>query len=143
LRAFGGALIVLAPGILNAPSLDNAKLVGVAALVASVAAGIRAVQAYIPALTVAKYLGPLGVYVDSFLRAFLGSLVIMLPGALDAPNLHTGTGLATAALIGAFTAGIRALQGMLTSGESPAPQLGLAEPSYPHEHVAGTAAPPA
>lgn len=143
LRAFGAALIVLAPGILAAPSLHNAELLGAAALLASVAAGIRAIQAYIPALTVAKYLGPLGVYVDSFLRAFLGSLAILLPGALGAPDIHTGTGLATAALIGAFAAGIRALQGMLTSGESPLPQHGLAEPKYPHEHVTGTPPPPA
>lgn len=141
LRAFGAALIVLIPGILAAPSLHNATLIAAAALLASVAGGIRAIQAYIPALTVARYLGPLGVYVDSFLRAFLGSLVILLPGALGAPNLHTGTGLATAALIGAFAAGIRALQGALTSGESPLSQHGLAEPSYPHEHVAATAPP--
>lgn len=143
LRAFGAAIIVLAPGILSAPSLHNAELLGAAALMAAVAAGIRAIQAYIPSLTVAKYLGPLGVYVDSFIRAFVGSLVILLPGALGAPNLHTGTGLATAALIGAFAAGIRALQGALTSGESPWPQHGLAEPSYPHESVTAAAPPPA
>lgn len=141
LRAFGAALIVLIPGILAAPSLHNATLIGAAALLASVAAGIRAIQAYIPALTVAKYLGPLGVYVDAFLRAFIGALVILLPGVLGAPDLRTGTGLITAALIGSFAAGIRALQGMLTSGESPLPQHGLAEPSYPHEPIPAAGSP--
>jgi len=142
LRAFAGAIIVLAPGILAAPSLHNAELLGVAALLASIAAGIRAIQAYIPALTVARYLGPLGVYADSFLRAFLGTLAITLPGVLGAPDMHTGTALATAALIGAFTAALRALQGTLTAGESPWPQHGIAEPSRPHE-LTTPALPPA
>lgn len=142
LRAFGANLIVLAPGILAAPTIRGAELLAVAGLAASVACGIRAIQAYIPSLTVAKYLGGIGVYVDSALRAFAGSLCVTLPGVFMAHSLHTGTALATAALIGAVSAGLRGLQGSLTLGESPWPQHGLAEPSRPHEPIT-PAKPPA
>lgn len=138
LRAFAASLIVLAPGILAAPTVRGAELLAIAGLGASIAAGIRAIQAYIPALTIAKYLGPLGVYVDSFLRAALGSLCITLPGVFMASSLDTGKALATAAIIGAFTAGFRALQGVLTTGESPAPQHGLLDPPYAHERITAT-----
>jgi len=135
LRAFGGALIVLAPGILAAPTIRGAELLAVAGLGASIAAGIRAIQAYVPSLSVAHYLGSVGVYVDSALRAFAGSLCVTLPGVFMAHSLGTGTALATAALIGAASAGLRGLQGALTSGESPWPQHGLAEPARPHEPI--------
>lgn len=141
LRAFAAALIVLAPGILSAPTIRGAELLAVAALGAAIAAGIRAIQAYIPSLTVAKYLGnSVGVYVDSALRAFVGSLCVTLPGVFMAHSLNTGTALATAAIIGAVTAGFRALQGVMTSGESPWPQHGLAEPPNAHEPITPPAA---
>lgn len=134
LRAFGGSLVVLGPGILAAPNLHAMRLLGVAAFIASIAAGIRALQAYAPALSVGHYLGrQIGVYVDAFLRAFVGALVVTLPGALDAPDLSTGKSLATAALIGAFTAALRAVQGFLTPGESPVPSTGVKEPPLAHE----------
>lgn len=134
LRAFGSSLIVLAPGILSAPTIRGAELLAVAGLGAAIAAGIRAIQAYVPSLTVAKYIGNgVGVYVDSALRAFVGSLCVTLPGVFMVNSLHTGTALATAAIIGAVTAAIRALQGSLTVGESPWPQSGIAPPSRPHE----------
>ncbi len=43
-QAFLGALLVLAPGILQAPDLKTAKALGVAALVAGVAAAFSAVK---------------------------------------------------------------------------------------------------
>lgn len=137
LRAFLASILVLAPGILSAPNLNKAYLLGVAALVASVAMGIRSLQAYVPEISLVHYLGhPYGDWADSFLRAFLGSLVITLPGVLGAPNLATGRSLAVAAIIGAFTLGIRAIQGFVTVGEHPSPGVGLADPpmhySYAH-----------
>lgn len=129
LRAFIGALIVYAYGILAAPHVGDLRLLGVAALLGSIAAGLRAIQVYVPQLTISHWLGqPFGTWADSFLRAFIGSLLITLPGALGAPNLHTVTALVVAAIVGAFTAGVRALQGMLTPGEHPAPSAGLPEP---------------
>jgi len=43
-RAFAASLIVLLPGILAAPDLSAAKGLAVAALIAAVTAGIRAIQ---------------------------------------------------------------------------------------------------
>lgn len=136
LRAFLAAILVFAPGILSAPNLNQSYLLGVAALLAAIAAGIRAIQAYVPEITLVHYLGhPFGDWADSFLRAFVASLVVTLPGVLGAPDLSTGRSLATAAIIGAFTAGVRALQGIFTAGESPAPGLGLAEPEMPYSYA--------
>ena len=44
LQAFLGAVLVLAPGILEAPNLGDAKSLAVAALVAGIAAAISAVK---------------------------------------------------------------------------------------------------
>lgn len=43
-QAFLGAILVLAPGILNAPNLEAAKTLGVAALVAGLAAALSALK---------------------------------------------------------------------------------------------------
>jgi hypothetical protein len=136
LRAFLASILVLAPGILAAPNLNKMYLLGVAAILASIAAGIRAIQAYVPEISLVHYLGhPYGDWADSFLRAFLASLVVTLPGVLNAPDLSTGRSLATAAIIGAFTAGIRALQGFFTAGEHPSPGLGLSAPEMPYSYA--------
>jgi hypothetical protein len=44
LQAFLAAVLVLAPGILNAPNLEAAKTLGVAALVAGIAAALSALK---------------------------------------------------------------------------------------------------
>lgn len=46
LQAFLGAFIVLAPGILSAPNLANAKALAVSAIAAALAAGISALKNY-------------------------------------------------------------------------------------------------
>lgn len=129
LRVFVAALIVYAYGVLAAPTLHDALMVGFAALLGAVAAGIRALQTYVPQLTVARYIGaPYGDILDSFLQGLLGALVVSIPNALGAPDLHTARMLFVAAIIGALTAGLRAVQGFLTKGQRPAPAAGLAEP---------------
>lgn len=126
LRAFGGALIVLAPGILAAPNLTGALLLAAAALGAALTAGFRALQVFVPQLTFKGVLGEVkGAYADSFARAFLGSFLTLAPGIWVAPDLNTAKGAATAAIIGAVTAGIRAVQGLITKGEQPAPNAGV------------------
>lgn len=47
IQAFLGAFVVLAPGILSAPNLANAKALAVSAIAAALAAGISAVKTYI------------------------------------------------------------------------------------------------
>lgn len=126
LKAFAACLVVLAPGIWKAPDLAGAELVAVSALLASVAAGIAALQVYVPLLTVAAYVKPpWGPWIDSFLRTFTSGLIALLPGALLAPDLRTVPGLVAAAVLGAFTLAFHVLQGLLTPGQVPAPAVGL------------------
>lgn len=126
LRAFGASVLVLATGVLSAPNLNESYALGVAALIASVAAGIKAVQVLVPSFTFGSLISqPYGAWAHSFARAFLGALAVGVLAVLDAPDLDTAKALATAAIIGAVTAGLRALQGFVSAGESPAPNKGL------------------
>jgi hypothetical protein len=126
LRAFGAALIVLFPGVLAAPDLNGAKALAVAALFGSLTAGLRALQEFIPSLTFAQFVPqPYAAWVDSFVRGFLGAFITTIIGLFVAPDLNTMRAAVTAALVGALTAGLRALQGAITRGESPAPSTGI------------------
>src|SRR4051794_29283789 len=60
----------------------------------------------------------------SFVRAFVGSFIVLVPGILAAPDLSAAKALAVAAVIGAVTAGIRAVQEALALGRAPAPDSG-------------------
>lgn len=129
IRAFGASLLVYGFGILAAPNLSHAYLAGVAALVGAFAAGLRAIQAYVPKLALSTYLGhPFGDWAESFLQAFVASLIVTLPGVAGAPNFGTMKGIAVGAIIGAFNAGLRALQGFATTGEHPSPAAGINPP---------------
>jgi len=129
LRAFVASLLVYGVGVLAAPDLSHAYLVGVAALVGSFAAGLRALQAYFPKLSLAAYLGhPFGDWAESFLQGFVGSLIVTLPGIAGAPNFHTAKAFLVAAIVGAFNAGVRAVQGFATTGEHPSPGAGVNPP---------------
>lgn len=46
----------------------------------------------------------------SFVRAFVGAFVVLVPGILSAPDFNTAKAAAIAAVVGAFTAAVRALQ---------------------------------
>lgn len=134
LRAFGAAILTLSFGVLAAPNLDAAYLVGVAGLAAALAMGIRAVTAFIPELSFAHYFGsPTGTFVDAFIQGAVGSIAVVLPGLLDAPNLNFSRSVITALVVGAITAGLRAVQGSLTKTESPNPTGGLDPPSGARE----------
>lgn len=143
LRAFFAALLIFAVGLMAAPNLDRIYLLGVSALLGAAAAGFRAVQAYVPKLSLVAYLGhPYGDWGDSFVQAFVASLLVTLIGILGAPDLNTARALAVAGIIGALNAGVRALQGVLTVGESPGPAVGIAEPPLAYTYAHPTAPPP-
>lgn len=127
LRAFFASLLVLAPGLLSAPDLNGAKLVAVAALFSSVAAGLKTLQVLVPLFSFGSFVPqPFAAYLDSFTRGFLGAFLTSLIGLSVAPDLNTLKAAVVAALVGAFAAGIRALQGLATKGEVPARRSGLA-----------------
>lgn len=116
-------------GLLNTPNmtLDNVADLGVVFLVAVAAAVLNFVAQVFPFLSFAQ-LGvpqPVAAWLDAFSQAFVGSLVVTLPGALDAPDFATGKALAISAVIGALTAAVRALEGVFTPGENPSPGFGV------------------
>lgn len=124
-RVFLVTLLLAATGILTAPDQETAVALSLAALVASFVAGLRAVQILIPGITFARlFPQPIAAWVDSFTRAFLAVFVTLLTGWLAAPDWATWKSAVTAVVIGALTAGVRALQGMATSGDEPAPAIG-------------------
>lgn len=127
LRAFLVTLLFLATGILNAPDGQTAWALSVAALAAAIAAGIKAVQVFVPQLSWASLIDNevIGAWADAFTRAFVGVFLTFWAGWLAAPDWSTWKSALLAAVIGAGTAGARALQGLLTVGESPAPGSGL------------------
>lgn len=126
LRAFGVAVLAYATGILAAPNMQTAVALSVAALLGSLAAGLRAVQVFVPQLTFASLLPqPLGAWVDAFVRAFLATLLVSVTGWLASPDYDTWRSVGLAAVIGALAAGARALQGLLTKGHQPSPAVGV------------------
>lgn len=126
LRAFLVTFVFAVTGILSAPNQQAAVALSWAALAASIVAGLRALQVFIPQLTFAHFIAqPYAAWVDSFVRAFLGTFITMWAGWLAAPDLSTWKSAVLAIVIGAVTAGVRAIQGLLTKGEDPGPDQGF------------------
>lgn len=130
IRAFIASLIVLLPGILSAPNLSDVRGLATAAVISSIAAGLKALQVFIPQLSFAAFLDNAfyGAIVDSFVRAFLASGITLLLGVLSSPDLSLTRAALTGVLIGALAAAVRAVQGFMTTGEQPAPSTGFAKP---------------
>lgn len=118
LRAVIPVALVVGLGISSAPDLDGAKAQAVVGIVAIVAAALKAITVFVPQLTVASYVGALGRYVDAFLQAGLAALITGVLGLLAAPDLSFSKALITGVLVGALTAGIRAVQALVTPDES-------------------------
>lgn len=134
LKASIAVFIVYIYGVLDAPNLHEQGALAVAASVAAVIAGLRAIEAYAPQLTLSTLLhltGVLASVVDAFARAFVGALIAALIGVLAAPDLHTARAVAVAGIVGAVTAGVQAIEALFTRGVTPLVQLGLPEPKKP------------
>lgn len=125
-RVFAVTFLFALTTILTAPDQASAVALSWAALVASIVAGFRAIQVFIPQLSFASLLPqPFAAWVDSFARAFLATFVTLLTGWLAAPDWSTWKSAVTGIIIGSLTAAVRALQGLVTPGESPKPDTGL------------------
>lgn len=122
LRAFFASGVVLAVGVLSAPNLDAMLSLGVAALIASISAGLKAVQVFVPQLSIA---GKYGEVATVALQAGLAAFLVSLIGLLDAPEFGITRSLLIGAVIAVGTAILRALQGFFTVGESPSPGSGF------------------
>ncbi len=122
LRAFGASLIVFLPGLLKAPDVNAAKALAIAAGIASLTAGLRAIQDFVPQLQFNfTYKGlPVGDYLGSFVRAAVGTLIVGLIGLFSAPTLDFSTAAVTAVITGALAAGLMAVQKFFDA-KAPAP----------------------
>lgn len=130
LRAFGITFLMLVTGILAAPNVSSAVSLSIAALIASVVAGLRVIQVFIPQLSFGSFIPqPFAAWIDAFARAFLAALMVAVMGLLAMPELPTGRSVWFAAIAAALVAGVRALQGLTTPGESPAPETGVVDPA--------------
>ena len=127
LRAFAGTLLVFIPGVLAAPNLGATRGLALAATVASLAAGLKAIQVFIPSLSFASLVGNsfFSSLLDSFARAFLGSFTTLMIGLLGAPEFSASKSAIVAALVAAVTTGIRGVQGLATSSEEPSAGSGF------------------
>ena len=124
--AFGSSALVLAPGVLDAADSSTAVALGISALIAALAAGVKAIQEFVPQLSVGSYVKqPFGAWIDAFLQGGIGAFLVVLFDWLNAGDVTNWKTWIVAAVIGAVQAGLRAVQGAVTKGEDPAPQTGF------------------
>lgn len=124
-RAFGITFLSSAVGILGATNTSAAIALSIAALGASVAAGLRSIQVFIlliggPDISFSRIFGKVwGAYADAFVRVFLATFTISVAGWLAAPNWGFWHSAFYGALQGAAVAAVRALQGAVNPDETP------------------------
>lgn len=126
LKAFLSALLAIAPGLWVAPDLNGATALGIAALMAGIAAAVAAAQIVAPRLSFRSLVPGLpGALLDSFAHAFVGAFAVAITGWLAMPDLTTWKAVLLGALVGGLDAAMRAVQGFLTPGEAPSPTTGF------------------
>ena len=117
--------MTLGVALLGAKSVDDVRLQATVGICALLTAALGALQAFVPQLSFAKYSPEFGKYVDAFVQAFVGTLLTLAIGILAAPDTAFGLAAWSAAIVGALTAAVRAVQALLTPGENPAPSKGV------------------
>lgn len=126
LHTAAAAFIVFILGLLAAPNLilDNLRVYGVVFLVALGGGALKFIAEVFPFISVATYVPDrykiYAAWVDAFLQAAVSAFVVTAPGIFEAPDLKTAAAVAVSVLIGALTAGVRAIEGLLTPSERPA-----------------------
>jgi len=136
-RVFLSSFIVFVSGILSAPNVDTAVALSISALTASLAAGIRALQVFVPQISFKSLVAqPLAAWLDAFVLGFLTAFITAITGWLLENDFSTWKSALIGIVVGALSTGVRAVQGLATPGDWPAPAKGLAV-------QAATPAPPA
>ena len=128
LKAFAVTFLTFASGLLAATNLQEFYSLAVAALVASIVAGVKAVQVFVPQLSFAGLFPSQPVvasYLDAFVIAGLSAFLVLVEGLSGAPDYDAAKALIVAAIIGALQAAFRALEGLATKGEFPVRSAGL------------------
>lgn len=132
LLVFLMTLATMSTGVLDALDGDvpNYALAGgllLGAAYASVAAALKALQEFVPALSFSS-LGlsqPYAAYGDAFIHAGLAVFLVSISGWIEAGQFDGATAALSALVVGALVAGARAVVGLGTQGESPKPYTGL------------------
>jgi len=125
LRAVIPVALTLGVALLGAKSVDDLRLQATVGICALLAAAVGALQEFVPQLSFAAYSPEFGKYIDAFVQAFVGTLLTLSLSILAAPDTAFGLAAWTAAIVGALTAAVRAVQALLTPGENPAPNTGV------------------
>lgn len=128
-RAFAVTFLFAATGLLAAPNLEAAVALSWAALAASLVAGIRAFQVFVPKFSFAAFVAqPYAAWLDSAFRAGLMAFLTGVTGWLAAPDLSTWKAALVGIGVGVGSAVVRALQGLLTPNDVPKQGVGLTVP---------------
>lgn len=129
--ALAGATVFI-PGLLAAPDLKAAGAVALAALIAGGDAGLKALQVFVPQLSVTRLLEKFApglvrfsAPINGALRTFVSGLVVMAVGLLYAQNFGEAKALAIAGVLAAANAAYQFVTSAASKGESPAPEKGL------------------
>ena len=100
----------------------------IAAAFASLAAALKALQEFVPWLSVGARLGlsqPFAAYVDAFVQAGVGAFLVSISGYFEVADFSAWHAALIAIGVGVLAAAWRAVEGLLTKGESPKPAAGL------------------
>lgn len=125
-KTFAAALVVVLAGVSAQPSLHEGIAFAVAGVMAAGAAGLSAILTFVPALTFQRWIkDPYGKILDAFSHGFLTAFLVSVIGFLHNQDLAVWRAAVTGALVGAISAGFRAVQGGATLGEKPAPGTGV------------------
>lgn len=125
LHTAAAAFIVFVLGLLAAPDLisDNLRIYGLVFLVALGAGALKFIADVLPFFSFQRYVPEkyrvYAAWADAFLQAAVSTFVVEAPGFLNAPDLNAARAALTAAIVGAVTAGVRAIEGLLTRSERP------------------------
>jgi hypothetical protein len=125
LKAFVITFLTFVTGLLAATNLDEFQAIGVAGLVASGVAALKALKVFAPKLSFASLVRqPFASWLDAFTIAGLSSFLVLIDGLSNAPNYETTKAVFVAAVVGGLQAGFRAVEGLFTKSETPLPSFG-------------------
>lgn len=121
LVAFMTSMMTFGAGILAAPNYDQAKLLTVAALIASCNAATQALSV----LTKIEIPGKYGPIITAGVRTGLSTFFVLVTGVYAAPDLDTAKSAAAALVVAVATSALTAAVNAMTKGHYPAPDRGL------------------
>jgi FtsH-binding integral membrane protein len=134
LKVLAVGLLALGLSWTAQPSFHGSVLIGVAGLVAILAAALKLVAAYLPRLSLKKYLRePWGAIADAFVHAGLATFIASVTGWLALHDLSTWKSVLAGAIIGGLNAGLTAVEHAFTPGLQPTAPIGAGIPPPPPE----------